>query len=253
MREVFVTKMMADVHVSLDSGDIPVTPCVLWAVRVMFVTPMMANVRVSLDSGDIPVTPCVLWAVREMFVTPMMADVRVSLDSGDITVTPCVLWTVREIFVKKMMADVHVSLDSGDITVTSYVLSAVREIFVTQMTAGVRADQAFMEISAPNNAYHYVSNVLTLKYVRSVRRVTTVPNATRNVDRRVRIRHVTLHLESVIRVKMDISDCFVTFHAAKPATTVNVADMAGARPDVHTTTTAHSASLNVLIIARSTR
>jgi len=71
-------------------------------------------------------------------------------------------------------------------------------------------------------------------------------NVIRNVAKHVPIRHATSQQGIVIRVRMVFLGCFVTVHAVRPATAINVADMATARPDVHPTTMAHSASSNAL-------
>jgi len=76
------------------------------------------------------------------------------------------------------------------------------------------------------------------------------PNANTNVVLAVLTRHVTLHLDSVMRVMMVILGHFVIPRAVIPASTINVTEMATARPDVLTATMVHSASSNALITAR---
>jgi len=50
------------------------------------VTTMTAVVHASLDTGDVPVTLCVIQGVKEMCVTQMTAVVRARLDTMENTV-----------------------------------------------------------------------------------------------------------------------------------------------------------------------
>jgi len=76
------------------------------------------------------------------------------------------------------------------------------------------------------------------------------PNANTNVVLAVLTRHVTFHLDSVMRVMMVIMGHFVIPRTVIPASAINVAERASARPGVNTATMVHSASSNVLNTAR---
>ena len=75
-------------------------------------------------------------------------------------------------------------------------------------------------------------------------------NVNINVVLDVLIRHVTLHLESVILVRIVILGHFVIVFAVIPAITVSVAGMATASQAVQTTTSVQSASSVALKTAR---
>ena len=115
---------------------------------------------------------------------------RANLQDGAITVTPGVVKGVQTMCVTRITEDVRASLDTGDrimdlnVTVTTCVVKGVRRAVLSQAIA-------------PN-----ASKTLTMGI-----------NANISVMLAVLIRHVTLHLESVMCVGMVILEHTVTCHA----------------------------------------
>jgi len=126
--------------------------------------------------------------------------------------------------------------------------AAVRADRDSMGVIAICASLDFGDASATRHALVAVTVAVTLtrQRVMPVTLDTMDLNVIRNVAKHVPIRHATSQQGIVIRVRMVILGCFVTVHAVRPATAINVADMATARPDVHPTTMAHSASSNAL-------
>ena len=130
--------------------------------------------------------------------------------------------------------------------------------------AAVRADRASMGVIAicarldfgdPSAAIYALVAVMvavtqTRERVMPVTLDTMDINVIMSVAKPVPSRHVTSQQGSVIRAMVVILGWFVTVHAVRPATAINVAGMDTARQDVHTTTMVHGASSNALTTAR---
>ena len=106
----------------------------------------------------------------------VLAKRHVTRAAMDLT---CLIARVTHVYltVKRVQGTIVViraNLEDGDITVAASVMQGVM-VCVTKMTALVRVDQAIMELRARNNLHARLiaHRVLTLAYVRLVRRATT--------------------------------------------------------------------------------